>query len=255
MHINRNLNSIVTGGASGLGAATVRHLASLGANPVIFDLNEEAGSKLAEELNTKFYRVDVTSKDSIAKALDQVQAHYGDIHILVNCAGIAPAAKTTSRGEPHSLELFEKVIDINLVGTFRMIALVATRMSAQSPLNATGERGVIINTASIAAFEGQMGQAAYAASKNGIVGLTLPVARDLARNGIRVNTIAPGLFVTQMLTSMPQEVQDALEAQALFPKRLGQGEDYAHLVQSICENEMLNGETIRLDGGIRLPVR
>ncbi|WP_068317049.1 SDR family NAD(P)-dependent oxidoreductase [Polycladidibacter hongkongensis] len=255
MQLNSQVAAIVTGGASGLGAATARHLVAKGVKTTLLDQNAEAGEALAAELGATFAKVDVTDENSIKRSIETATAANGPARILVNCAGIAPAAKTTSRGEPHPLGQFAKVIDVNLIGTFRSIALLATQMSALEPITAEGERGVIINTASVAAFEGQVGQAAYAASKGGIVGMTLPIARDLARSGIRVMTIAPGIFETPMLGGMPQEVQDSLAAQVPFPSRLGRGSDYAQLVAAICENEMLNGDVIRLDGAIRMSPR
>ncbi|MTI17019.1 SDR family NAD(P)-dependent oxidoreductase [Rhodobacteraceae bacterium RKSG542] len=255
MKLDTSIAAVVTGGSSGLGAATAKRLAAAGVKVTIFDVNEDAGYTVAEQIGGLFQKVDVASDESVVAGLDAAEAAHGPTRILVNCAGIAPAAKTTSRGAPHSLEMFQKVIDINLVGSFRCIANVATRMSALEAANEDGERGVIINTASVAAYDGQIGQAAYSASKGGIVGMTLPIARDLSKNGIRIMTIAPGIFHTPMLSGMPQEVQDSLAAAVPFPSRLGTGDDYAQLVESICENTMLNGEVIRLDGAIRLAPR
>ncbi|GAA5234851.1 3-hydroxyacyl-CoA dehydrogenase [Verticiella sediminum] len=241
---------IVTGGASGLGAGTVRMLVENGAKVVIADVQDEAGQKLAQELGQTFVHCDVTSeadgKAVLAKATD-----VGTLFGLVNCAGIAPAARTVNKNGAHPLELFQKTIMVNLVGSFNMIRLAAEAMSTNAP-EPTGERGVLINTASVAAFDGQIGQAAYAASKGGVVGMTLPIARDLSKAGIRCMTIAPGIFGTPMMFGMPQEVQDSLAASVPFPSRLGTPADYAKLVKQIIENDMLNGETIRLDGAIRM---
>ncbi|MFZ5511999.1 MAG: 3-hydroxyacyl-CoA dehydrogenase [Pseudomonadota bacterium] len=244
---------IVTGGASGLGAGTVRTLHGAGGKVVIADVNKAAGEALAAELgaNARFGLCDVTSEDSAKAAVDLALSAFGGLHGLVNCAGIAIGEKTVGKEGPHSLASFTKVVTVNLIGTFNMIRLAAEAMSKQQP-NASGERGVIVNTASVAAFDGQIGQAAYSASKGGVVGMTLPIARDLSRLGIRVMTIAPGIFETPMLLDMPQEVQDALGKMVPFPSRLGKPAEYAALVKHICENEMLNGEVIRLDGAIRL---
>ena len=241
---------IVTGGASGLGAGAARMFAEHGGKVVIADLNENAGLALAKELDGAFVRCDVTSEANGQAVVTAAQA-MGRLAGLVNCAGIATAAKTVGKNGPHPLDQFEKTIRINLIGTFNMIRLAAEAMSKNEP-EATGERGVMISTASVAAYDGQIGQAAYAASKGGVVGMTLPIARDLARNGIRNMTIAPGIFGTPMLFGMPQEVQDALAASVPFPSRLGKPEDYAKLVHQIVTNDMLNGEVIRLDGAIRM---
>lgn len=244
---------IVTGGASGLGAGTAKMLASQGAKVVIADVQDEQGEKFATEAGLSYVHCDVTKEDDAQKVID-VAKQLGPIFGLVNCAGIAPAQKTAGSKGPHALDLFKKVIEINLIGSFNMIRLVAQSMLENQP-EPTGERGVLINTASIAAFEGQMGQAAYSASKGGVAGMTLPIARDLARSGIRCVTIAPGIFATPMMFGMPQEVQDSLAADIPFPSRLGKPEDYAKLVHSIITNEMINGETIRLDGAIRMQPR
>lgn len=241
---------VVTGGASGLGAGTARMLVKNGAKVVIADLQDEAGKQIAAELNQKYVHCDVTNETD-AQAVIAAATELGPLFGLVNCAGIAPAARTVGKQGAHSLELFQKVISINLIGSFNMLRLAAAAMEQNTP-EATGERGVIINTASVAAYEGQIGQAAYSASKGGVVGMTLPIARDLARSGIRCNTIAPGIFGTPMMFGMPQEVQDSLAANIPFPSRLGTPEDYSKLVYSIITNEMINGETIRLDGAIRL---
>ncbi|WP_414442916.1 3-hydroxyacyl-CoA dehydrogenase [Burkholderia sp. 22PA0106] len=241
---------LITGGASGLGAGTARMLAAAGGKPVLADLNREAGEALARELGGVFVACDVTREDH-AQAAVEAATQLGTLRGLVNCAGIAPAAKTVGKDGPHALDLFAKVVSINLIGTFNMVRLAAAAMAANAP-NGYGERGVIVNTASVAAFDGQIGQAAYAASKAGVAGMTLPLARDLSRNAIRVMTIAPGIFETPMLLGMPQEVQDALGAMVPFPPRLGKADEYAMLVRQIFENPMLNGEVIRLDGAIRM---
>ena len=241
---------IVTGGASGLGEGTARMLAGHGAKVVIADLQTDKGEALASELGGAFVRCDV-SQEADAQAVIAKAVALGKLMGLVNCAGIGPAAKTVGRDGAHPLALFSKVIAVNLIGSFNMIRLAAEAMSRNSP-ESTGERGVLISTASVAAYDGQMGQAAYSASKGGLVGMTLPIARDLARNGIRNMTIAPGIFGTPMLFSMPQEVQDSLAAGVPFPSRLGTPDDYAKLVHQIVTNDMLNGEVIRLDGAIRL---
>jgi NAD(P)-dependent dehydrogenase (short-subunit alcohol dehydrogenase family) len=244
---------IVTGGASGLGEGTARMLVSHGGKVVIADLQADKGEALAAELgraHATFVKCDV-SQEADGQAVVARAQTLGKLMGLVNCAGIAPAAKTVGKEGAHSLALFSKVVTVNLIGSFNMIRLAATAMSQNEP-EATGERGVLISTASVAAFDGQVGQAAYAASKGGVVGMTLPIARDLARNGIRNMTIAPGIFGTPMLFAMPQEVQAALAAGVPFPSRLGTPADYAKLVHQIITNDMLNGEVIRLDGAIRL---
>jgi NAD(P)-dependent dehydrogenase (short-subunit alcohol dehydrogenase family) len=246
----QNAVFVITGGASGLGAASARMIAANGGKVVIADVQTELGEKLAQELNGRFVQCDVTS-ESDGRAVAEIAQCLGVVRGLINCAGIAPAVKTLGKEGPHSLEVFQRVVNINLIGTFNMSRLLADAMSKTEP-NEQGERGVIINTASVAAFDGQMGQTAYAASKAAVAGLTLPMARDLSRNGIRVMTIAPGIFETPMLLGMPQEVQDALGRMVPFPPRLGKPEEYAHLAKTIIENVMLNGETIRLDGAIRM---
>ena len=244
---------IVTGGASGLGEGTARMLAREGGQVVIADLQAEKGEALAREIGGAFVKCDVSDEED-GKAVVAKAVSMGKLMGLVNCAGIAPAVKTVGKDGAHPLAVYTKVITVNLVGSFNMIRLAAEAMCRNEP-EATGERGVMISTASVAAFDGQIGQAAYAASKGGVVGMTLPIARDLARNGIRNMTIAPGIFGTPMLFSMPQEVQDALAASVPFPSRLGKPEDYAKLVHQIITNDMLNGEVIRLDGAIRLAPR
>ena len=245
---------IVTGGSSGLGAASVEMIVASGGKAIIADVSKAAGEALAARLGkcTRFVECDVTREDHARAAVEAALREFGGLHGLVNCAGIAIGEKTVGKDGPHSLEKFARVINVNLIGTFNMIRVAADAMAKQAP-NAAGERGVIVNTASVAAFDGQIGQAAYSASKGGIVGMTLPIARDLARSGIRVMTIAPGIFETPMLIGMPREVQDALGKMVPFPPRLGRPAEYAQLVKHIAENEMLNGEVIRLDGAIRMP--
>ena len=248
----KNSTFIVSGGASGLGAATARMLAAAGGNVVIADLNADAGSALAAELGrARFIKTDVSAEADGKAAVALALKVFGGLQCLINCAGIAIGEKTVGKDGPHSLASFSRVINVNLIGTFNMIRLAADAIG-KGQANAAGERGVIINTASVAAYDGQIGQAAYSASKGGIVGMTLPIARDLSRSGIRVVTIAPGIFATPMLMGMPQEVQDALGKMVPFPPRLGRPDEYAALAKHIIENEMLNGETIRLDGAIRM---
>jgi len=244
---------IVTGGASGLGEGTARMLAAKGATVVIADMQEDKGQAVAKDVGGGFVKCDVSS-EADGQAVVAQAVSMGKLMGLVNCAGIAPAEKTVGKNGPHSLGLYTKCITVNLIGSFNMIRLCAQAMSQNAP-EATGERGVLISTASVAAFDGQIGQAAYSASKGGIVGMTLPIARDLARNGIRNMTIAPGIFGTPMLFSFPKEVQDSLAAGVPFPSRLGTPQDYAKLAIHIFENDMLNGEVIRLDGAIRLAPR
>jgi NAD(P)-dependent dehydrogenase (short-subunit alcohol dehydrogenase family) len=241
---------IVTGGASGLGEGTARMLAANGGTVVIADMQAEKGQAVAQEIGGAFVKCDVSS-EADGHAVVAQAVSMGKLMGLVNCAGIAPAEKTVGKSGPHNLGVYTKTIMVNLVGSFNMIRLAAEAMCKNDP-EATGERGVLISTASVAAYDGQIGQAAYAASKGGVVGMTLPIARDLARNGIRNMTIAPGIFGTPMLFGMPQEVQDALAAGVPFPSRLGTPQDYAKLAKHIFENDMLNGEVIRLDGAIRM---
>ena len=252
MQINKN-TFIVTGGASGLGGAVSRMIAANGGNVVIADVQSDKGEALASELGAgaRFIRCDVTREEDAMAAVQAAQT-LGSLRGLINCAGIAIGEKTVGKDSPHALASFARVIGVNLIGTFNMIRVAADAMS-KLDATADGERGVLINTASVAAYDGQIGQAAYAASKGGVVGMTLPIARDLARQGIRCVTIAPGLFATPMLLGMPQEVQDALGKQPPFPSRLGKPDEYAALAKHVIENVMLNGETIRLDGAIRLP--
>jgi NAD(P)-dependent dehydrogenase (short-subunit alcohol dehydrogenase family) len=250
----KGIAAVVTGGASGLGGATAEMLAAQGAKVTIFDLNEEAGRAHAEKIGGVFVKVNVADDTSVADGIAQAEAAHGTARVLVNCAGIVIGAKTVGReAAPHPLDQFRKVIEVNLIGTFNVISKFAARLSQAEKLGE--ERGVIINTASIAAFEGQIGQVAYSASKGGIVGMTLPIARDLSQLGIRVMTIAPGIFWTPMMASLPPETQDSLGKQVPFPSRLGKPEEYALLAQSIIMNPMLNGEIIRLDGAIRMSPR
>ncbi|HEX8205302.1 MAG TPA: SDR family NAD(P)-dependent oxidoreductase [Solirubrobacteraceae bacterium] len=246
-------SAIVMGGASGLGEATARALGERGATLTIADLNEEKGNALAEELGATFLKADVTNAEEVEAAVAAAAEAGGDdgLRIGVNCAGVGWAERTSHKRGPHNLEMFEKVIQINLIGTFNALRHEASKMSGNDP-NEEGERGVCINTASIAAFDGQIGQVAYAASKGGVVGLTLPAARDLSGVGVRVCTIAPGLFDTPLLAALPEEAREALGQTMPFPKRLGRPEEYARLALQIVENPMLNGETIRLDGALRM---
>ena len=251
--------AIVTGAASGLGQAVAERLVARGANVALFDLNPIAGQQVADSLgadNAQFFKVDVTDAESVTTAMDSVIKRFSALHVCINCAGIAPAKKILNRDkQAMPLSDFAQVIQINLVGSFNLARLAAEQMATNEPIGEASERGVIINTASVAAYDGQMGQCAYAASKSGIVGLTLPMARDLAPLGIRVNAIAPGIMGTPMLLAMPDKVQEALVDNIQFPKRMGLPEEFAQLVNHIVENAYLNGETIRLDGGIRMPSR
>jgi NAD(P)-dependent dehydrogenase (short-subunit alcohol dehydrogenase family) len=247
---------IITGGASGLGAATVKRFHAHGARVVIADVNSDAGQSLARELGplSVFCKTDVTSDAEAQAAVNLARDQFGALNGLINCAGIGPAERVVGKKGPHRLETFTQVIQINLIGAFNMIRLAAAAMASGTP-NAAGERGVIVNTASIAAWDGQIGQAAYTASKGGIVAMTLPIARELAGSGIRVCTIAPGIFQTPMLAGLRPEVQESLASNVPFPARLGQPDEYAALAQHIVENEMLNGESIRLDGALRMAPR
>jgi NAD(P)-dependent dehydrogenase (short-subunit alcohol dehydrogenase family) len=243
----------ITGGGSGLGAACARLFAEVGGNVLIADLQEEASQKLASELGSraKFVRTDVTDEASVQSALDAARQFFGGVQVVVNCAGIASAGRVVGKEAPHDLKAFSRTIQVNLIGTFNVIRLAATAMSSNQP-NDELERGVIINTASVAAFDGQIGQAAYSASKGGVVSMTLPIARELARFGIRVMTIAPGVFETPMMAGMTPEYQKTLSAAVPFPARLGKATEYAALARDIVENPMLNGTTIRLDGALRM---
>lgn len=245
-------SAIVTGGASGLGAATVHRLAAAGARVVIADLQDEAGETLADEVGGAFVHVDVTKGDDMSTAVEAA-VEMGPLRSLVNCAGVGWAARTLDRDLiPHDLDLFARVISVNLVGTFNAIRLAAAAMAATEPVDDAGSRGAIVNTASVAAFDGQIGQAAYSASKGGVVGMTLPVARDLSAVGIRVNTIAPGIIDTPMLAGLPEPARHSLGQQVLFPKRLGTPAEYAQLAHTLLTHDYLNAETIRMDGGIRM---
>jgi NAD(P)-dependent dehydrogenase (short-subunit alcohol dehydrogenase family) len=252
MEVNGN-TFLVSGGASGLGGATAQLLAESGANVVIADINKEKGESLARALgpNARFIETNVADEESVKSAVGAAVSAFGALRGAINCAGIGVAERTVGKERPHSLASFKRIIEVNLIGTFNVIRLAATQMAAQEP-NAGGERGVIVNTASIAAFDGQIGQAAYSASKGGIVGMTLPIARDLARSGIRVVTIAPGLFDTPLLGGLPEDMRKSLGAQIPFPPRLGDPAEYAALAKHIIENSMLNGEVIRLDGALRM---
>lgn len=245
--------ALVTGGASGLGEACIRRFVGQGAKAVILDRDADRGKALAAELgdSVRYAQADVTSEADVQAAVNLAYETFGGLQVVVNCAGVAWAGRTVSKEGPHALDLFETVIKINLIGTFNVIRLAAARMSQNAP-NAEGERGVIINTASVAAFDGQIGQAAYSASKGGIVGMTLPIARDLSRLGIRVMTIAPGIFETPMVALMSDELKASLSSQIPFPARLGRPSEYAQLAQSIIENPFLNGEVVRLDGAVRM---
>lgn len=246
--------AVVTGGASGLGGATAERLSKQGAKVTIFDLNAELGQAHAQAIGGHFVQVDVTDEAAVTAALQEAEECNGKARILVNCAGIGPPAKVIGRdGAAIPLAQFSKIININLIGSFNVLSKFAARLAGADPVGE--ERGVIINTASVAAFEGQIGQAAYAASKGGIVGMTLPIAREFARYGIRVMTVAPGLFLTPLLASLPKEAQDSLGSQVPFPSRLGDPSEFALLVESILANPMLNGEVIRLDGAIRMAPR
>ncbi|RMF76915.1 MAG: 3-hydroxyacyl-CoA dehydrogenase [Chloroflexi bacterium] len=245
--------ALITGGASGLGEACARRFVAAGAHVVLLDLNSERGVSLAAELgdNARFVKTDVTSENDVQAAIDVAVEAFGSIEVVMNCAGVAIAKRTLGRDGPHELDAFTKVIQINLIGTFNVIRLAAAAIAGNQP-NDEGERGVIINTASVAAFDGQVGQAAYSASKGGVVGMTLPIAREFARFGIRVMTIAPGIFDTPMMAGLPEAARESLAQQVPFPPRLGRPAEYAQLAQAIIENPMLNGEVIRLDGAIRM---
>jgi NAD(P)-dependent dehydrogenase (short-subunit alcohol dehydrogenase family) len=252
----RSSTFIVTGGSSGLGEATVEMIVAAGGNAIIADVNRSLGEALAGRLGAqvRFAECDVTSEEHARAAVDMAMSTYGGLQGLVNCAGVGIPAKVLGKDGPHPLDRFAKIVNINLIGTFNMIRLAAEAMS-RGQADPAGERGVIVNTASVAAFDGQIGQPAYAASKAGVVGMTLPIARELARFGIRVVTIAPGLFETPMMAGLPEEAQKSLGAQVPFPPRLGRPPEFALLVEQICRNTMLNGETIRLDGAIRMAAK
>ena len=258
MKLDNTMAAIVTGGASGLGEATARHLAESGARVAIFDMNAERGERVAGEIGGVFCAVNVADEASVDAGLAKAREAHGIERVLVNCAGIAPGKRTVSKkrdtGELvfHDLATFRRTIEVNLIGSYHMIAKSAVAMAGLDPVTEDGGRGVIVNTASVAATDGQIGQAAYAASKGGVLGLTLPVARDLSGYGIRVMTIMPGLFHTPMFESVPEEIRKTLEAGVPFPSRLGKPAEYARLVRAIIDNDMLNGETIRLDGALRM---
>ncbi len=247
-----NLPALVTGGGSGMGAVTAQMLSGRGARVAVLDRDIDAARKTAQQIDGMAIEADVSSAQSVEAALQQIVDEWGAPRVAVSCAGIAPASRIVGREGPHDLDLFQQVININLVGTFNALRLCAARMAELEPLSESGSRGVIINTASVAAYEGQIGQAAYSSSKGGVVALTLPAARELSRFGVRVMTIAPGLIGTPMLLNMPDEVQQSLAGQVPFPSRFGKPEEFADLVSHIIDNEMLNGEVIRLDGAIRL---
>lgn len=246
--------AVVTGGASGLGEATAYQLAAMGMKVFILDRDSEKGPVVAEKLASNFIPVDVSDPESVEAALSTVPDS-SSLRVVVNCAGIGGAAKTVSRGRPHDFAKFARTLNVNLMGTFNVASQAAALMAGSDPVNSDGARGVIINTASVAAFDGQVGQLAYSASKGGIVSMTLPMARDLADKGIRVNTVAPGLFLTPLMDELPKDVQDSLGAQIPFPSRLGNPEEFAHLVCSLIANPMMNGEVVRLDGAIRMAPR
>lgn len=248
-----NNTFLVTGGASGLGFATAKMIVENSGNVVLLDVNEEAGAAAQIDLGekSKFIKTDVTNEEQVQSAVNQSIEAFGRVVGIINCAGVGPAKRVVGKDGPHPLDFFQKVININLIGTFNTLRLVADKMQNNEP-NTEGERGIVINTASVAAFDGQIGQAAYSASKGGIVAMTLPIAREFARMGIRVMAIAPGIFETPLLASLPQEAQDSLGKQVPFPPRLGRPSEFAALVKQIIENTMLNGEVIRLDGAIRM---
>ena len=248
--ILKNVKAVITGAGSGLGEGTARYLKEKGAELLLIDLNADGLKSVADDIGAQYYVGDVSNEEEMKNAI----ADFNGLNCLVNCAGIAVGAKVVSSRGMHDLNLFEKVLKVNLIGSFNMLRLCADKMQSNEP-DHEGEKGVVINTASVAAYDGQIGQAAYSASKGGIVGMTLPIARELASNGIRVNTIAPGLFATAMLSGMSEEVQQSLIATTVFPKRLGTPLEYAMLVESILTNVLLNGETIRLDGSVRLAPR
>jgi 3-hydroxyacyl-CoA dehydrogenase / 3-hydroxy-2-methylbutyryl-CoA dehydrogenase len=249
--------AVITGGASGLGEATSRKLVSMGAKVAIFDVNQDKGQALVKELGDAaiFCNVNVTSEESVQAGIAAAMERFGAIHICCNYAGIGGAIKTVGKDGPYPLDKFKLIIDVNLIGTFNVLRLAANEMQKNEPFNEYGGRGCIINTASVAAYEGQIGQAAYSASKGGIVGMTLPIARDLSSIGIRCNTIVPGLIHTPLFEGAPDKVVDALSAQVLYPKRLGRAEEIAHVAVMLIENEYMNGECVRMDGGIRMQPR
>ncbi len=252
MEISTDTAAVVTGGASGLGEAVARQLSAQGARVTVFDMDADRGTKVAEDCGGLFAQVDVGDPESVSAGFEASRSAHGQERILVACAGIAPAERTVSKAGPHSAEVFERVLRVNLMGVFNCATQAAAGMAGLEPANADGERGVIVNTASIAAFEGQIGQIAYSASKGGVAGMTLPMARDLVRHGIRVVAIAPGIFLTPMVSGLPDEVQESLTGKLEFPPRPGKPSEFAGLVLQICSNPMINGEVIRLDGGYRM---
>jgi len=252
MELNDKISAVITGAGSGLGEATARAMAAKGVKVTIFDLNKEQGQKVADDINCHFEEVDISNADALTIAFEGARKAQGQERLMISCAGICPASKTVSRGEPHDPQLYAKTIQINLIGTFLCASQSAAGMANLNPLE-TGERGVIINTASIAGYEGQVGQIAYASSKAGVIGMTLPMARDLANIGIRACAIAPGIFKTPMVSGFPQEVQDELASRVPFPHRLGEPNEFAGLAIHIAENSMLNGEVFRIDGAFRMP--
>ena len=251
----RNRTVIVTGGASGLGAACCRALIEAGANAVIFDLNKDKGEQLATELGERcrFSAVNIVEEDSVLAGLEQAKIHFGELHGAINCAGAGDAARTVGRNGAYPLDKFKFIIELNLIGTFNVVRLLANEMQHNNTVSKDGERGAIVNVASVAAMDGQIGQVAYSASKAGVVGMTLPIARDFAKLGIRINTICPGVFHTELMAMAPQEMIDGLAANAQFPHRLGEPREFAHMALSLLENSYINGETIRLDAGMRMP--
>ncbi|MEM9371142.1 MAG: SDR family NAD(P)-dependent oxidoreductase [Pseudomonadota bacterium] len=255
MQLSDQIAAVVTGGASGLGEATARSLAYEGVRVTVFDTDPDRGAAVAAEIGGMFVQVDVSDAESVASGLASARAIHGQERITVNCAGIAPAGKTVGRDGVHDPSIFAKVIQVNLIGTFFVSSASAAGMVLSAPMDADGARGVIVNTSSVAAFEGQVGQVAYASSKGGVAGMTLPMARDLARDGVRVVSVAPGLFGTPMLRGLPEDVQESLGRQVPFPSRLGDPAEFAALVLHIVQNQMLNGEVIRLDGAIRMAPR
>lgn len=255
MEIGSNTPALVTGGASGLGEAAARALAAVGVKVALLDRNAQAGEAVAAEIGGLFCNCDVTDDAAVDAALDKAEAAHGVARIVLNCAGMAPAVKTVGRDGPHEMGLYETVLRVNLGGVMRVMSRAAARMATLDPLDDDGQRGAVVNVASVAAFEGQMGQTAYASSKGGVAALTLPAARDLARSGIRVNAIAPGLFLTPMLRGLPQAAQDSLAEQPLYPNRLGRPEEFAALALFLLRCDYMNGETVRLDAGIRMAAR
>lgn len=253
MNIDSQMTAVVTGAASGLGAAVAKHLSRLGAHVAILDMDEVQGRSLAADIGGLFARCDVGDAQSVTSALETVRPALGQEKVCINCAGIATAHTTLQYGKPHDAALFEKVVRVNLIGTFNVASQSAAGMAENEPVNSDGERGIIINTASIAAFEGQIGHVAYSASKSGVVGMTLPMARDLARDGIRVVAIAPGMFATPMAVDLPDHLKQSVIDNIPFPSRLGDPDEFAELVAHCIKNPMLNGETIRIDGGCRMP--